>query len=266
MTDNFNDNPTLIEMRDAVVRRGKKDILTIDSFAMDAGESIAILGPNGSGKSTFINLITREIFPLHREEAAVLFQGKPNLSLEELKLKIGFVSSDMQQQVRKHLTALEVVEGGLFGSLGVPKRFKVNDDERAKALKTMRDIGVDDLAERDMLTLSSGQARRVLIARALVHDPILLVFDEPCTGLDPQGMYYVRATMQKIACSGKSVVLVTHYPEDIVPAIGRVLLIKDGKVFADGSSEALLTDPVLSDLFDIPMEFAMHNDAIFSRM
>ena len=82
-------------------------------------------------------------------------------------------------------------------------------------------LGVDELAARDIMTLSTGQARRVLIARALVHDPEVLVFDEPCTGLDPEGMYYVRSSMRTLAKAGKGIVLVTHYPEDIIPEIKR---------------------------------------------
>ena len=114
-------------------------------------------------------------------------------------------------------------------------------------------LGVDELAARDIMTLSTGQARRVLIARALVHDPEVLVFDEPCTGLDPEGMYYVRSSMRTLAKAGKGIVLVTHYPEDIIPEIKRVVLLKNGTVFADGSKGRLLTDGVMSELFDVPL-------------
>lgn len=114
-------------------------------------------------------------------------------------------------------------------------------------------LGVDELAARDIMTLSTGQARRVLIARALVHDPDVLVFDEPCTGLDPEGMYYVRSSMRTLAKAGKGIVLVTHYPEDIIPEIKRVVLLKNGTVFADGSKGRLLTDGVMSELFDVPL-------------
>lgn len=243
----------LIEVNDAVVRREGKTILSIGSFTLEEGRSVAILGPNGSGKSTFVDLISRETFPLHREIPPVLFRGKHNRTLEEIKQQIGFVSASMQDQIAVHLDALEVVEGGFFGSLGVPKRFSVSESQRDAAFDVMQELGIADLAEQDMLTLSTGQARRVLVARALVHDPDVLVFDEPCTGLDPNGMYYVRKSMSSVIDAGKSVVLVTHYPEDIVPEIDRIVLIKDGRIIADGTREQLLAPQSLSMLFDLPV-------------
>ena len=122
----------------------------------------------------------------------------------------------------------------------------------------MEELGIQDLAQRDVMTLSTGQARRVLIARALVHDPSVLVFDEPCTGLDPEGMYHVRRTMSCIAGDGRAVVLVTHYPEDIVPQIGRALLLKEGRVLADGAKADVLTSANLSELFGVPLTIHEH--------
>lgn len=104
------------------------------------------------------------------------------------------------------------------------------------------------------MTLSTGQVRRVLVARELMSDPRILIFDEPCTGLDPEGMYHVRETMSLLAAEGRSIVLVTHYPEDIIPAIERVLLIKDAQVFADGPKCELMRDETLSELFGVPLE------------
>lgn len=254
MENSPNISPYIVEMHDAEVRRSSRTILKVDDFRLGEGESIAILGPNGSGKSTFVSLITREIFPLHRDVPPVLFCGSANTSLEELKSQIGFVSSTMQKQIEVHLPAIEIVQGGLFGSLGVPKRFQASDEDHDRAIGIMDGLGIADLAYRDMKTLSTGQARRVLIARALIHDPKMLVFDEPTTGLDPAGMYHVRQAMEDIAATGRSIVLVTHYPEDIVKGIGRVLLIKDGEVFADGLREELLCTQVLSDLFEIPFD------------
>ena len=138
--------------------------------------------------------------------------------------------------------------------MGLP--FHVPEDRAAKARaaasKPLELLGISDLAKRDVMTLSTGQARRVLIARALVSDPDALIFDEPTTGLDPQGMYYIRQSLSTLAQAGKGIVLVTHYPEDIVPEITRIVHIKDGLVYADGPREKLLTPEALSALFDIP--------------
>lgn len=245
--------PPLLQLRDVTVMRAGRPILSVDSFSLAEGEHVAFLGPNGSGKSTFVKLITREVFPLHRDEPPVRFRGRDRVTLAEVKASLGVVSSSMQDQITVHLSAVDVVAGGLFGSLGLPARVEGVDEAREQARDTMALLGVADLAERDIMTLSTGQARRVLIARALVHNPQTLVFDEPCTGLDPEGMYYVRASMRMLARAGKGIVLVTHYPEDIVPEIRRLVLLKDGQVFADGPKEDLLVDKVMSDLFEVPL-------------
>ncbi len=243
-----------LELRDAVVRRSGRAILTVEEFSLAEGESVALLGPNGSGKSTFVNLITREVFPLHRDIPPVLFRGNARATLEETKQCLGVVSSTMQDQITVHLPAVEVVIGGFFGTLGIPKRFEVSDAQRKRAYHVMEELGIGELADRDIMTLSSGQARRALIARALVHDPDVLVFDEPCTGLDPEGMFYVRNTMRRLVQNGRALVLVTHYPEDIIPEIDRILMLKNGKIFDDGKKENVLTGERLSELFDVPIE------------
>ena len=243
----------LLELRDAVVMRAGRPILSVDEFRLAQGEHIAVLGPNGSGKSTFVNLITREVLPLHRDQPPIRFMGRDRVVLAEVKRHLGIVSSSMQDQIAVHLPACEVVEGGLFGTLGVPPYVRSMPETRARAVEVMELLGVADLVRRDVMTLSTGQARRILIARALVHDPGTLVFDEPCTGLDPEGMHYVRSSMRLLAQAGKGVVLVTHYPDDVIPEIKRLVLIKEGKLFADGAKEDLLTDHVMSALFDVPL-------------
>lgn len=243
----------MLQMRDAQVRRAGKLILDVDEFDIAEGESIAILGPNGSGKSTFVSLVTREVFPLHRDEPPVVFRGDSRMTLAEAKSRTGVVSSTMQDQIRVHLPAEEVVVGGLFGALGIPVRRRATDQQMATAHCVLDELGIADLAKRDILTLSTGQARRVLIARALVNEPDVLVFDEPCSGLDPEGMYYVRRTISKLAASGRAIILVTHYLEDIVPEIGRVVLLKDGRIVEQGDKSEVLTSESITGLFDVPI-------------
>lgn len=247
--------PPFLQLRNAVVRRAGRVILTVDAFELACGENIALLGPNGSGKSTFVKLVTREMLPLHRDEPPVLFKGRDRATLAEVKRSLGVVSSTMQEQMTVHLPVVDIVAGGLFGALGIPQAVAAADADgaRDRALATMGLLGIADLAARDAMTLSTGQARRALIARALVHDPEALVFDEPCTGLDPEGMFYVRRSMRALAQAGKSIVLVTHYPEDVIPEIARLVLVKDGAVFADGPKERLLSDDTMSALFDVPL-------------
>ena len=251
--------PPLFSLRDAQVVRAGRTILSVDRFDLAEGEHVALLGPNGAGKSTFIQLLTREIFPLHRDEPPVRFRGQARPLLSEIKQATCIVSATMHDQVRVHLPVVDIVCGGIFGTLGLPNHVEATDGQRGAAADALERLGIADLADRDVLTLSTGQVRRVLVARELMSDPKILIFDEPCTGLDPEGMYHVRNTMSLLAAEGRSVVLVTHYPEDIIPAIERVLLIKDASVFADGPKEELLTSAEMTDLFGVPLEVTERN-------
>lgn len=169
----------------------------------------------------------------------------------------------MHDQVRVHLPVLDIVCGGLFGTLGIPRDVEYSADMQAQGMHALENLGIADLAQRDVLTLSTGQTRRVLVARELVHDPQAIIFDEPCTGLDPEGMYMLRKTMRQLAEEGRSIILVTHYPEDIIPAIDRVLLIKDAAIFADGPKSDVLTSESVTELFGVPLAVE-HNKGWYS--
>ena len=263
-SDPFDSTP-LFAIHDARVRREGKDILKVDDFVLNQGEHIALLGPNGAGKSTFIKLLTREVLPLYRDNPPVRFMGNPRPSLVDIRRYFGVVSATMQDQVSVHLPAREIVCGGLFGTLGVPAEMnlKPTQEQWSRTMQVMEELGIGSLAGRDVLTLSSGQLRRVLVARELVSNPQALIFDEPCTGLDPEGMYYLRETMRKLAAAGKSIIVVTHYPEDIIPAVKRVLLIKDAAIYADGSKDEILVDEVMTKMFGVPIAVE-HRDGWYS--
>lgn len=256
-------NASLLKLKDAQVRRDGKIILRVDDFSVNEGESLAIIGPNGAGKSTFVGLVTREIFPLHRDDPPVVFRGQPRMLLTEAKACTGVVSSTMQNQIRVHLPAAKIVAGGLFGALGVPKHMNMTEEHEKKAISAMQELGIGDLVDRDVLTLSTGQARRVLIARALVNNPDILVFDEPCAGLDPQGIYHIRRTINELAKHGRSILLVTHYLEDIVPEIKRIVLLKDGEIKGDGDKSDMLSSKRISELFDVPAKVLARDDSYY---
>ena len=244
----------LLELTGATVVRDGRAILAIDHFTIAEGEHLAILGPNGSGKSTLIKLLTRDILPLWAEPAPVLFRGQPRIALEDARKLLGVVSADAQEQADVILPALEVVLGGFFGSLGVPRHRSPTAEQRKRAVAALDELEVSHLADRVMTTLSTGEARRVLFARALVHDPAVLVLDEPTNGLDPHASYHVRQAVRMLARGGRSLVLVTHHVEDIAPEIDRVVMLRDSHIVADGPKRELLTSERLSDLFAIPAQ------------
>ena len=243
----------LLNLHEAEVRIDGRTILSVPEFSIDEGERLVVLGPNGSGKSTLIKMLTRELQPVWKEEPPLLFRGSRNTSLEEINQVIGVVSTSIEERMVVHRSALDIVLGGYFGSVGVPFRRAVTPEQDKAARQALRDLGLASLASRDMKTLSTGQARRVLIARALIGAPEILVFDEPCTGLDVEAKWNLRESLSALAKAGRTMMLVTHDVADIVPEFERVVVLREGKVIADGPKEEVLTTAMLRRLFGVPI-------------
>lgn len=147
----------LFEIHDATVMRAGRPILHVDDFSLAEGEHVALLGPNGAGKSTFVHLLTREAFPLFKEHPPVRFRGQDRPLLTDLKGALGIVSSTMHEQVRVHLPAIDIVCGGLFGTLGLPRHVTCSETQRALGMAQLAKLGVGHVADRDIMTLSSGK-------------------------------------------------------------------------------------------------------------
>ncbi len=243
----------LLNLHEAEVRIDGRTILSVPEFSIDEGERLVVLGPNGSGKSTLIKMLTRELQPVWKEEPPLLFRGSRNTSLEEINQVIGVVSTSIEERMVVHRSALDIVLGGYFGSVGVPFRRAVTPEQDKAARQILRDMGLASLATRDMKTLSTGQMRRVLIARALVNGPEVIVFDEPCTGLDVAAKWDLRETLSALGRAGRTMMLVTHDVADIVPEFDRVVVLREGKIIADGPKSEVLTTSMLRRLFGVPV-------------
>lgn len=243
----------LLRLHDAKVKMDGRVILDVDDFVINQGERIVVLGPNGSGKSTLVKLLTKEIEPVWRETPPVLFMGQPDPSEETLIETVGLVSTDVQERMMVHRTVFDIVLGGFFGSVGVPFHIGASDEQVEQARKAIREIGIPSLSERDMLTLSTGQARRALIARALINGPALLIFDEPTSGLDPEGAWNMRQSLSALAKAGHTILVITHNVSDIMPEFDRVAMLQDAHIVADGPKEEVLTTQKLRHLFGVPI-------------
>lgn len=243
----------LLRLHDAKVKMYGRVILDVDDFVINQGERIVVLGPNGSGKSTLVKLLTKEIEPVWRETPPVLFMGQPDPSEETLIETVGLVSTDVQERMMVHRTVFDIVLGGFFGSVGVPFHIGASDEQVEQARKAIREIGIPSLSERDMLTLSTGQARRALIARALINGPALLIFDEPTSGLDPEGAWNMRQSLSALAKAGHTILVITHNVSDIMPEFDRVVMLQDAHIVADGPKEEVLTTQKLRHLFGVPI-------------
>lgn len=249
------DSSFLLELKNVNVVRGGKKILDSVSLSIEQGEHVAIIGPNGSGKSSLIKTFTKEYHPLTTADGLVLkFMGKETWNVFELRKLLGIVSGDLQQTYCRQTKVMDVVLSGFFSSIGIYYNHKVTPEMVARAREILEFLEITHLADRLMCELSTGEARRALIGRALVHDPQALILDEPANSLDLKALHSFRETIRKIAGSGKSIILVTHTLEDIIPEINRVILIKDGKIFMDGKKQEILTDTNLSELFSLQVE------------
>lgn len=248
-------SPALLELKNVTVVKGRKKILDSVSLSVKTGENVAIIGPNGSGKSSLIKTFTKEYYPLAGEEGLVLkILGREAWHVFELRELLGIVSGELQQACCRKIRVLDVVLSGYFSSIGIYYNHRVAPWMENRALEVLNFLEISHLANREMNELSSGEAKRVLIGRALVHDPLALILDEPTNSLDIKALHTFRQILRKIACSGKSVILVTHNLQDLIPEISRVVLIRDGKIIKDGPKEKVLTDDNLSELFSLPIK------------
>ena len=247
----------LLQIDRATLVKGGARILDDLSLTIALGEHTAIVGPNGSGKSSLIKLLTRQYYPLAGGDGRprITLFGRDRWDVFELRTLLGIVSADLHQTFVNDgaLTGMDVILSGFFAAQGLAKHHTVTltmHDRTREALDLME---AGPLAIKPMAQMSTGEARRILIARALVHDPRALLLDEPTTGLDLIARRRFLETLRGIAQRGTTVILVTHHVEEILPEIRRVVLMKEGKVFQDGPKTDVLTPSSLSALFDAPV-------------
>ena len=246
--------PALVDLKNVRVIRGDNVALDDFSLRINAGEHVAILGPNGCGKSTLVKTITRECYPVIREDSSMTILGQARWNIFELRSVLGIVSNDLMQDVTGETSGREVVLSGFFSSTRIFDHQTVEPEQRRRADAVLERVGISHLAERPVAEMSSGEAKRVLIARALVHDPQTLLFDEPSNSLDVFAQHGLRETMRQLAQSGIGIVLVTHHLSDVIPEIDRVVLMTKGKIQADGRKQDLLNPAEISRLFEIPVD------------
>ena len=236
--------------------RGETVALKDVSLRIGLGEHVAILGPNGCGKSTPIKTITRECYPLVRDGSSVRILGRDHWNVFELRKMLGIVSSDLMTTCTRDVTGRDIALSGFFSSIGIWPHQQVTPEMHRKSEQALAMLEISHLADRFTDEMSSGEARRVLLARALVHDPHALILDEPSTALDLFAQHELRQIFRKLAQAGIGIVMVTHHLSDLIPEIERVVLMERGRILADGPKREILAASRLSDLFGLPLELA----------
>jgi iron complex transport system ATP-binding protein len=258
--------PLLLDLQNVTVLRGsgangrapQQPALERISLRIALGEHVCILGPNGSGKSTLIKTITRECYPLAQPDSSMSILGQERWNIFELRSQLGIVSPDLLASCTTEATGRDVVLSGFFSSTRIFPHHHPAPDHLARAESALARLGVAQLADRPVGHMSSGEAKRTLLARALVHDPQTLVFDEPGNALDIAAQLQLRETLGQLADSGLGILLVTHHVSEIIPEIERVVLLQEGRILADGPKPEILTARNLSKLFGVPVNLHQH--------
>lgn len=256
----------LIEIRNAVVWRGSTRVFDGLDLSIGQHEPTAILGPNGSGKTTLLRLITRELYPATREGSRIRILGREHWNVWELRSHIGVVSHDLQTRYRPKTAGLEVVISGFLSSVGVHGSLAshISKAERRAAMDVMEQLGIGELRDKPLCKMSTGQQRRCLLARALVHDPDTLILDEPTSGLDLEASFDYLRRIRNLAASGRNIVLVTHLLNEIPPEIRRVIMLREGRVVVDGAKETVMTTENLGRAFNTKLRLAIVDGYYFA--
>jgi iron complex transport system ATP-binding protein len=254
----------LLEIDRTSVMQGERLVLDQLSLRIGAHQHTAILGPNGSGKSTLVKLVARQLYPLARRDGSgtVRIFGRDRWSVSELRGLLGIVSPAVQLDYTSDtpVEVFDAVVSGFFAARGVARNHRVTDAMRERAREALSHVEAMHLVGRPMASLSTGEARRVLIARALVHRPRALLLDEPCAGLDMASRRHFLESLRELARTGTTLLLVTHHVEEILPEIEQVVLLHGGRVLQQGAKADTLNDAALSAAFGVPFRVSRHGD------
>ena len=238
----------ILELDNITFTRQDSPILSGVTWTIEPGEHWALLGANGSGKTTLLKIVTGYEWPTSGT-VAVLGQRFGQCDLRSVRKAIGWVSAAIEQRLPSQHSALQVTVSGIDASIGLYR--DIIDDEWHRARCALAQVGMDPLAERPFGQLSQGEQQRVLIARALVNQPKLLILDEACAGLDPMAREELLHHLDQLSQQNNAptLILVTHHIEEIHPCISHVMLLKNGKVLEQGRTSDVLTNGLLSDAF-----------------
>ena len=260
MTDNY-----LLEMKNVQVTLGDTEIFSDLSLTLPSDKSSAIIGPNGSGKSTLLKLIIQSLKPEANEQSVFKILGHSPQENVDLRQRMSLVSHELQTQVQGQSSVLQTVVSAYFSTLTTYAHQTYTEQQYDTAQKYLNFVGIGDRSSKRFSELSTGEQRRCLLARALVHEPEFLILDEPTSALDVKATSQYMEVMSMLVARGKKIVLVTHHLNEIFPEIDWFVFLKEGELMEEGNRSSLLTDIKISKLFDMPLKLKEENGFVSAK-
>jgi iron complex transport system ATP-binding protein len=245
----------IVHLEHVNVARGSNIVLHDLSLRIEKGESLAILGPNGCGKSTLLKTMTCECYPIAKPETRIQIMGRPRWDLTELKRRMGVVSAELPGRQTLATTGFDAILTGFFSSSTLWPNLTVTSAMREIAERILVEVGAEKLRDKPVGEMSAGQQRRVMIGRAIAGNfdtdakSRTLLLDEPSNALDLGAQQDLREMLRTFIQSGMTVILITHHIADILPEMQRIVMMRDGRIFADNSKAKLLKNEEMSELF-----------------
>ncbi len=231
----------------------QKKILSDINLDLNYGENVLILGPNGSGKSTFLKLLNRSIYPTSLKNSSFKLFNQQNINIWDLRRRIGFLFKEMEGRINNGVKLYDVITSGFSGTFNSRYSNLLTEREIIKIDSLINEWELNNIINSEFKSLSDGQKRRVLLARALVYEPNILVLDEPFCNLDIKSSIILNKNLNKLIKKSVNILYVTHNLETILSKTNRVILINEGKIIKDGNPNELINSKILSDLFKIKL-------------
>ncbi len=257
----------IIDFKNIHVSYDVKPVLENINLQIKEGEHWVILGANGSGKSTLIKLLSNDLYPNTKYPFKKLIFGKDRWSIFELKKNLGIITNDLHNYFEVHgnfLTAYEVVLSGYFSSIGVFKHQDFTEEQHQKALEVLEFLDILEIKNKKVHQMSTGQLRRCIIGRALIHEPKAFILDEPTVGLDIKAQNSFLKLIQKLS-KRSSIILVTHHIEEVFKEISHVALMYEKTIYLQGKKEKILTSKNLSTIFEAEIKLENFNDRYYIK-
>lgn len=267
---NTSKDTNIIELKNIYVYYESLELIPVlknINLPVHTGEHWAVLGANGSGKTTLIKLLSNDLYPNPKHPFVKKIFDKERWSTLELKQNLGIITNDLHNYFAVHggfLTAYEVVLSGHYSAIGIFKHQDFTDAQHENALEILKYLDISNLKEKKVYQMSTGELRRCIIGRALVHNPKAFILDEPTVGLDIKSQHSFLQLIRKIS-KNATIILVTHHIEEIFKEISHVAVMKEGEIFKQGEKKEILTSENLSEAFDIEIKIEEENDRYYIK-